>query len=104
VADHFRIQARRRVAKDTTVALNGLLYEAPVPLTGQRVILWAHPSTPTKVEVRYQDKTYGFLTQVDPGANYRIRRGADGDRVTTLEPIPAPRRGKLSFGSREARP
>jgi putative transposase len=32
IRDHFRTCARRRVAKDRTVSLNGRLYEVPVPL------------------------------------------------------------------------
>lgn len=34
LADHFRLQARRRVAKDHTVALAGRLFEAPIALIG----------------------------------------------------------------------
>jgi hypothetical protein len=41
--DHFRKRARRRVAKDRTVALDGRLYEAPVALVGAKVMLLYHP-------------------------------------------------------------
>ena len=51
LSDHFRCIARRRVAKDRTITLNGQLFEAPVALIGQRVDLLYHPDRPQKVEV-----------------------------------------------------
>jgi len=42
--DHFRKVAKRTVAKDRTIALEGRLYEVPVGLIGKRVILlYAYP-------------------------------------------------------------
>ncbi|MFH1490357.1 MAG: hypothetical protein ABII06_15735 [Pseudomonadota bacterium] len=37
--DYFKKRARRRVAKDRTLSLNGKLYEAPVYLIGQQIAL-----------------------------------------------------------------
>ncbi len=47
--DFFRHSARRRVAKDRTVVLNGSLYEAPVALIGCQVELLYHPGEQSRV-------------------------------------------------------
>jgi len=74
LSDHFRAVARRRVAKDRTVTLNGRLFEAPVCLIGQRVDLVYHPDRPRKVEVMVSNKSYGFLQPVDLAVNCRVKR------------------------------
>jgi putative transposase len=74
LSDHFRAVARRRVAKDRTVTLNGRLFEAPVPLIGQRVDLLYHPDRPQKVEVLLSNKSYGYLQLVDLAVNCRVKR------------------------------
>ena len=72
--DHFRMIARRKVAKDRTVTLDGHLFEAPVKLIGQRVDLLYHKDNPKRVEVRWQQKSYGSLTLVDLNVNCRVKR------------------------------
>jgi putative transposase len=72
--DHFRMIARRKVAKDRTVTLDGHLFEAPVKLIGQRVDLLYHKDTPKRVEVRWQQKSYGYLTPVNLNVNCRVKR------------------------------
>jgi putative transposase len=74
LSDHFRCIARRKVAKDRTVTLNGHLFEAPVALIGQRVDLLYHPDRPYQVEVRLGQKSYGYLKTVDLAVNCRIKR------------------------------
>jgi hypothetical protein len=74
LSDHFRTVVRRRVFKDRTVTINGLLFEAPVALIGQRVDLFYHPDRPRKVEVFLSNKSYGFLTPVDLAVNCRVKR------------------------------
>lgn len=74
LSDHFRAVARRRVAKDRTITLNGRLFEAPVALIGQRVDLLYHPDRPLKVEVLLSNKSYGYLQSVDLGVNCRVKR------------------------------
>jgi putative transposase len=95
--DHFRYRARRRVAKDRTVALEGRLYEAPVALIGQQITLLYHPQDPARVEACHQGRTFGMLRLVDVRVNCRVRR-QHNDSVRIEEP--APRRlhsGRLSF-------
>ena len=74
LSDHFRAVARRRVAKDRTVTLNGRLFEAPVALIGQQVDLLYHPDQPRKVEVMMSNKSYGYLQPVDLAVNCRVKR------------------------------
>lgn len=72
--DHFRARARRRVAKDRTVTLDGRLYEAPVSLIGQQVELFFHPQDPECVEIRFQQQSYGILRLVNLAVNCRVKR------------------------------
>jgi transposase InsO family protein len=94
--DHFRKQARRRVAKDRTVALAGRLYEAPIALIGKQIALLYHPHDPTHVEALYQGQSYGMLRTVDLNVNCRVQREKDNFKIQT-EPRPLSG-GKLSFG------
>jgi hypothetical protein len=73
----FRKHARRRVAKDRTITLNGKLYEAPVPLIGKHVLLLYHDNQPQRVEVLHERKSYGFLTPLDLHINCRVKRNRD---------------------------
>lgn len=72
--DHFRKTARRKVAKDRTITLNGSMFEAPVALIGRHVDVKYHEETPKKAEVIYKNKSYGFLTPVDLSVNCRVKR------------------------------
>ncbi len=72
--DHFRKTARRKVAKDRTITLNGSMFEAPVALIGRHVDVKYHENTPQKAEVVYKSKSYGFLTPVDLSVNCRVKR------------------------------
>jgi hypothetical protein len=93
--DYFRIVARRRVAKDRSVTLEGRLYEAPVTLIGKRIDLLYHKSNFKRVEARLNNQTYGFLRPVDLAVNCRIKR--DRNRNTQIEPVQrvAPKGGKI---------
>lgn len=72
--DHFRKVARRRVAKDRTVILNGRLFEAPVRLIGKQVELLYHEAEPQRVEIRFQAISYGLVSAVDLHVNCRVKR------------------------------
>jgi transposase InsO family protein len=98
--DHFRKQARRRVAKDRTVALAGRLYEAPIALIVKQITLLYHPHDPTRVEALYQEKSFGLLRTVDLNVNCRVQREKDNLKIQT-EPRPL-RGGKLPFTRKEA--
>jgi len=86
--DHFRIQARRRVARDRTVTLNGRLYEAPVSLIGRHIAVLYHENQPHQVEVLYKNRSYGFLSPVNLYINARVKRNKS--KGTYLESSPEP--------------
>jgi putative transposase len=99
--DSFRKRARRHVGKDRSVSLNGRLFEAPVPLIGKPVTLLYHDHDPTRVEILFEEHSFGFLKPIDLNVNARVRR--DKDR---LELIPESRNhpyqgGCLSFAPKE---
>ena len=94
LSDHFRCIARRKVAKDRTVTLNGNLFEAPVALIGQRVDLLYHRDRPKKVEVRLAHKSYGYLQPVDLAVNCRVKR----DKNNRAQIIDAKGHGNKSGG------
>ena len=72
--NYFRKVARRTIAKDRTITLNGHLYEGPVVLIGKRVELLYHDTELEKIEVKYQNKSFGFIRPVDLHVNCRVKR------------------------------
>ncbi|MGH8649800.1 MAG: Mu transposase C-terminal domain-containing protein, partial [Burkholderiales bacterium] len=99
LADHFRQQARRRVAKDRTIALLGRLFEAPIALIGKQVTLFYHPNDPARVEARLNGKSYGLLTVVDVNVNCQVKR--EKDTVKIHPETRTLRSGQLPFGKKE---
>ena len=93
--DYFRAVARRTVAKDRTVTLDGHLFEAPVPLIGKRIELFYHKDQISRVEARLNNQSYGFLRPVDLNVNCRVKR--DRNRNTQIAPgeRPAPKGGRI---------
>ncbi|MBF0530829.1 MAG: DDE-type integrase/transposase/recombinase [Deltaproteobacteria bacterium] len=77
--DHFRKAVRRKVAKDRTISLNGKVFEAPVPLIGRQVLILYHEHEPERIEVKYEQKSYGFLRPVDLHVNCRVKRDKNRD-------------------------
>lgn len=82
--EHFRKNARRKVAKDRTISLNGRLFEAPVVLIGKQVTLLYHENEPERVEAFLNQKSYGFLTPVNLNVNCRVKR--DDNHILELYP------------------
>jgi len=97
--DHFRKQARRRVAKDRTVALCGRLYEAPVALIGKQITLLYHPHDPARVEARHDAKSYGMLRAVDLNVNCHVQREKDTVKLHTEPRVLSG--GKLPFAGKK---
>jgi len=77
--DFFRKTVRRRVNKDRSVVVDRRLFEAPVELIGKRVELLYHEENPEHVEVRYSEKSFGLLRQVDLHVNSRVKRDKNGE-------------------------
>jgi hypothetical protein len=97
--DHFRQQARRRVAKDRTVSLAGRLFEAPIALIGKQITLFYHAHDLAHVEARCEGKSYGLLTVLDLNVNCQVKREKDNLKIDT--PPRTPSGGKLPFGNQE---
>jgi len=97
--DHFRKQARRRVAKDRTVALAGRLYEAPIALIGKQITLLYHPHDPARVEAIYQGQSYGMVKTVDVNVNCRVQRENHTLKIQTEPRVLSG--GKLPFSARK---
>ena len=94
--DYFRKPARRRVAKDRTITLNGKLYEAPVALIGKQVQLLYHENQSKEVELFYHQKSYGLLTLLDLHVNARVKRDKySGTDVSFSEQVSKYQGGKL---------
>jgi putative transposase len=72
--DHFRKAARRRVAKDRTISLNGKIFEASVALIGKQVTVLYHEEEPDRAEALYKGESYGFLVPVNLAVNCRAKR------------------------------
>jgi transposase InsO family protein len=94
--DYFRKHARRRVAKDRTITLNGKLYEAPIPLIGKHVLLLYHDKQPHSVEAFHEHKSYGVLIPLDLHINCRVKRNRDNSTDVEMgEKIQRYQGGKL---------
>jgi hypothetical protein len=83
--EYFRLPLKRKVDKDRTVSVHGRLYEAPAGLIGNTVILLYHPSDLSRIEVIFQERSWGFLTPLSPAVNSRVRRVTDR-RTELVEP------------------
>lgn len=90
--DHFRKAARRKVAKDRTVSLDGKIFEAPVPLIGKQVTLLFHPEEPERAEVLFKGQSYGLLVPVNLAVNCRAKR--DRNNNLQVESSDSPRHYK----------
>ena len=93
--DYFRKVARRTVSKDRSITLNGRLYEAPVALIGKRVELLYHGSQPERVEVKYQNKSFGMIRTVDLNVNYRVKRDKNNNPQIQSDDLTKYQGGKL---------
>lgn len=92
--DYFRKRTIRKVDKDRTVSLLGRIYEAPVELIGRTVTLLYHEDDPSRIEVLYNNKSYGMLLSLDVHINCRVRRG---QKVTEIIPVDNGHGGEDAF-------
>jgi len=99
--DYFRKRARRRVEKDRSVSLNGRLFEAPIPLIGKPVTLLYHDHDPARVEVLFEERSFGFLQPLDLRVNARVRRQKDSLQLIPESKKNAYQGGRLSFYPQE---
>ncbi|MFC1835519.1 DDE-type integrase/transposase/recombinase [Thermodesulfobacteriota bacterium] len=85
--DHFRKAARRKVAKDRTISLDGKIFEAPVALIGKQVTVLYHPEEPERAEVLFKGESYAFLVPVNLAVNCRAKRDKNNNvQVESSDP------------------
>ncbi len=88
----FPHEARRKVYDDSTVTLDGVLYEVPSPLMRERVKLLYDPGVPPlrrRLVVVHDGRECAVARVVDSYANTRVRRGhLRKDPVTQDAPSP----------------
>jgi len=75
--DYFRQIEFRRVKKDRTVRLLGVMYEVPIGLIDRQVELRFHSDKLLEVEIFFQNKSYGMAVIVNPHINSTIGRNWD---------------------------
>lgn len=97
--EYFRFPLERKVDKDRTVSVFGKLYEAPTGLIGNTVTLLYHPGDLSRIEVIFQQRSWGFLVPLSPTVNSRVRRVTD--RSTEL--VEQPQSSQASMNRAEDR-
>ncbi|MEA1910689.1 MAG: DDE-type integrase/transposase/recombinase [Spirochaetota bacterium] len=71
----FLHQTTRKVYKDSIVSVEGIAFEVPSVLIGERVTIIYDPRPPlNRITVKYNRKDYGEAKPVDLYANTRIKR------------------------------
>jgi transposase InsO family protein len=84
----FQHECCRRVAKDQTVTVGGVLYEVPSVLIGKKVTLRYDPHRPRlQVEAWHEGKHYGSCRILDRYANTRVKR-SDSRKGAIVEDSP----------------
>lgn len=77
LAEAFRHRATRKVHRDSTVTLDGVLFELPSTLIGERVVLRYDPTLPPanrRLFVHHRGRLVGEARLVDSYANAHVRR------------------------------
>ena len=83
----FKHEIHRRVYSDCTFTLDGVLYEVPVVLKGKNIKVRFNPfQTQRKLELMYENRSYGEARVVDTYANTRVKRTQNNDPDSGLSP------------------
>ncbi len=94
LAELFLAEARRKVAKDRTVSLNGVAYEVDATLVGATVTLRFDPSLPGRpVQVWADGNKVQDARKVDLYANCFVKRDRPGRSLQASTPPSAPAPG-----------
>ncbi len=90
--DFFLTEARRKVAKDRTVSLHGLVYEIDATLVGETVTLRyeASPTQPRSVQVWHANRKVHDAKVVDLYANCFVKRDRSSNGLSASAPPEAP--------------
>ena len=91
--DLFLFEATRKVQKDRTVSLNGLIYEVDAALVGERVLLRYDPAAAAAgapVQVCHDGQPRQQAAPVDLYANCFVKRQRPTATLSTDTPAPEP--------------
>jgi len=89
--DLFLFEAIRKVQKDRTVSLNGVIYEVDAALVGEKVTLRYDPATARRaVQVHHQGQFIATAKPVDLYANCFVKRDRPSWNLTAEGEAPAP--------------
>jgi hypothetical protein len=91
--DLFLFEARRKVHKDRTVSLDGVIYEVEAHLVGDTVTLRYDPQRRTLIQVWQGGKQAKDAKVVDAYANAHVRRGEHRGTLLPSTPARAPAKG-----------
>jgi transposase InsO family protein len=90
----FLFEEKRKVARDRTVSLRGVLYEVDAMLVGQAVTLRFDPSRPGRpVEVWHKGRKVEVAKKVDAYANCFVKRDHTTKALEASSAPPAPPAG-----------
>jgi hypothetical protein len=96
--DLFLFEATRKVQKDRTVSLGGLIYEIDAALVGERVLLRYDPTAAGgPVQVCHQGQPVQRATPVDLYANCFVKRQRPAATLGSDTPAPEPTPSALNL-------
>jgi len=85
----FLHEESRKVYKDSTLTLDGTLYEVSSCLIGKRVKIFYDPTMPVKrLQVLYEGKSHGEARIVDSYANTKVKRNATSNGSLDIQDDP----------------
>jgi len=94
----FLFEAARKVQKDRTVSLDGMVYEVDAALVGETVALRYDPhANPRKVQVWHQGRFVAVARPVDLYANCFVKRDRPSAQLEADAPPPAPTPSSLKL-------
>ena len=90
--DLFLFETQRKVQKDRTVSLHGVVYEVDAVLVGEKVTLRYDPSAPAgrAIQVWHDGKAIELAKPVQTYANCFVKRHRPSSTLETDDPAPAP--------------
>lgn len=87
LADLFLFESKRKVQKDRTVSLHGMIYEIDAALVGETVTLRYNPSEQGKtIEVCHNNQFVQKAKLVDPYANCFVKRDRPSSNIEEITP------------------
>jgi transposase InsO family protein len=91
----FLFEVTRRVQRDRTVSLNGVVYEVDAALIGERVTLRYDPGAPPgrPIEVWHEHRRLADATPLDAYANCFVKRHRPSWNLVPDAPAPEPKAG-----------